>query len=294
MKSPGSSCRSHAGIVATIVIGLCAAARAEDRYEIENRTDVVYGTVDGEDLLLDLALPKGLEGPAPALIFIHGGGWQGGKRQDFAPMTREFAASGYVAATITYRLAPSHPFPAQVEDCKCAVRWMRAHSGELKIDPERLGVLGGSAGGHLATMLGVMDTADGLEGEGGWPDQSSKVQAVVNFVGPVNLIGDFPEISDNILKVFLNGTPEEREDLYRQASPITYVNKGDAPMLVFAGTKDPLVPFDQAIQMVSALDKAEVPGRVEFLVGAGHGWGGKEMERTMKAAREFFDEHLKK
>lgn len=287
-------------ILACIAMLACKGwcARAND-LAVQFETDVQYGTGGGEPLLLNLARPqlddaaRQAAGPLPAAVCIHGGGWQGGNRSHFDDLVRQLAARGYVAATISYRLAPKHVFPAQIEDCKCAVRWLRAKSSELGIDPQRIAAVGGSAGAHLAMMLAVMDPEDGLEGDGGWPDQSSKVQAAVSFVGPTNLVGNFPPVSTAILQTFLGGTMDEKLELYQQASPITYVNQGDAPLLLFAGTKDPLVPYDQAFQMTTALHNAGVAGRVELLIGAGHGWGGKEMERTLRATFEFLDEHLK-
>lgn len=143
-------------------------------------------------------------------------------------------------------------------------------------------------------MLGVMDKDDGLEGEGGWADQSSKVQTVVSYVGPVNLVGEFSQVSQGILKTFLGGPMDERLELYRRASPITYVNSGDAPMLLYAGTKDELVPYDQAFQMTKAMTDAGIVGRVEFLIGENHGFNGKEMTRTLRDMMAFLDEQLGK
>ena len=297
MRSPTNR-RSRASLVVLVAAGLIAwrasPSAAEEKYEVDFRTDVVYGKAGDEELKLNLAVPKGLKGPTPGLIYIHGGGWSGGDKKSFDQFAKNAAQAGYVAATIDYRLAPKHQFPAQVEDCQCAVRWMRAHAGELQVDPQRIGAVGGSAGAHLALMLGVMDKDDGLEGEGGWPEQSSKVQAVVSYVGPVNLVGDFPEVSQGILKNFLGGPMDERLELYRRASPITYVNAGDSPMLLYAGTKDQLVPYDQAFQMAKAMTDAEIAGRVEFLIGEGHGFSKPEMERTVVDMLVFLDEQLRK
>jgi acetyl esterase/lipase len=286
--------RAAAGSLLACSLALAASPLAADetKYDVDFHSDVVYGTAAGEELKLDLATPRGTEALMPGLVFIHGGGWQGGKKEDFAGTVKTAAAVGYVVASINYRLAPKHSFPAQVEDCKCAVRWMRAKADELKIDPKRIGALGASAGAHLAMMLGVMDPDDGLEGEGGWSEQSSKVDAVVSYVGPTNLIGDFPPISLQILKNFLGGPMDEKHEVYEQASPIKYVDKGDPPMLLFAGTKDELVPYDQAFQMTTALTGAGVPGRVELLIGAGHGFSPKDYQRTMAEAMQFFAEHL--
>lgn len=270
--------------------GLATAAERE----VEFREHVEYGKVDDQPLVLNLALPKDLDAPAPAIVCIHGGGWAAGDKKMFDGLIRDLAEEGYVAVTVGYRFAPKHPFPAQVEDCKCAVRWLRAHADELKIDPQRIGAVGASAGGHLAMMLGVMDSSDGLEGAGGSPEQSSKVQAVVAYFGPTNFVGEYPPASRGIVKNFIGGTLEERKDDYVKASPITYVDKADAPLLIFQGTKDILVPYDQAYQMANALTKVGVPGRIELLLGQPHGWDGRELERTMRATREFFDEQLKK
>jgi acetyl esterase/lipase len=268
----------------------CGTAVAQ-KVTIEN--DLVYGNVAGEELKLDSVKPTGKYATAPALVLIHGGGWQAGDKGEFVPFAVEAAMHGYVCITINYRHAPKHHFPAQVEDAKCAVRWLRSEADELNIDPQRIGAVGGSAGAHLAMMLGVLDEADGLEGDGGHADQSSKVQVVVSLAGPTNLLGEYPPLSREIVKKFIGGTKEERTDTYRQASPITYVNAGDAPMLLYQGTNDVLVPWDQATQMAAALTKAGVSGRVELLLGVNHGWGGKDLERTVSDALNFLDLHLK-
>jgi len=284
-----------ARIVAIVVLASLPSAlsRGAEPLAVEVKTDVEYGQAGEEKLLLDLSTPPKGDQPRPGLIFIHGGGWAGGSKNDFAGLAKDFAAEGYVVANVNYRLAPKHVFPAQVEDCKCAVRWMRAHAEELGLDPERIGAIGGSAGGHLALMLGVMDSGDGLEGDGGWADQSSKVQAVVNYVGPSDLLGTLPVISQNILTNFLGGKREEKHDAAEKASPVTYVNEGDAPSLTFMGTKDPLVPHDQGVILANKLTEAKVPGRVEFILGAGHGFAPEEMHRTLQASKEFLKEQLK-
>ncbi len=256
--------------------------------EIDFTKDIVYGHAGDQDLKLNLATPQGLTHPTPAVVWIHGGAWRGGRKEDFDNAIRVSAEHGYVSVSISYRLVPKHLFPAQVEDCKCAVRWLRENAQQLNVDPDRIGVVGASAGAHLAMMLGAMDTGDGLEGEGGSPDASSRVQAVVSFCGPTNLAGEFPDASKNLVADFLG-----EADKAKAASPITYVNKDDPPMLLIQGTKDPLVPHDQAVQMVEALTAAGVPGRVELLIGEGHGWPSQH-KRVMAATFAFLDEYLKK
>ncbi len=278
------------------VVLICSAsgtARGGDDAEVEIKTDIVYGTGGEEDLKLDLATPQGLDHPVPAIVAIHGGGWMQGNRTDMNEVMKRAAKHGFVAATVSYRLAPKHRFPAQIEDVKCAVRYLRAHADELHIDPDHIGAIGISAGAHLAMMLGTLDSGDGMEGEGGNPDESSKVQAVVSFVGPVNLVRtSYSETQEQILEAFFGGKPLNKIADCRRASPIVYVNEGDAPMLLFFGTKDPLIDADQAYQIAEALTEAKVPGRVEMLLGAGHGWNGPELERTLNSSWKFFDDQL--
>jgi acetyl esterase/lipase len=270
-------------------------SHAADAVEIETHDGLQYGTGGGEKLLLDLAHPKNLEKPMPCIVFIHGGGWAGGSRKfHFADM-RKAAEDGWVAATIGYRLVHDgkHQWPSQIEDCKCAIRWLRANAERFSIDPNRIGAVGYSAGAHLSMLLGTMDKDDGLEGEGGSADQSSKVQAVVAYFGPTNLATEYPETSRRIVANFIGGTQDERRADYERASPIKYVNKGDAPTLIFHGTKDELVPYEQAFEMATALTNAEVPGRVEILLGHRHGWGGETAQHTTRMTMEFFHQTFK-
>ncbi len=233
------------------------------------------------ELKLDLARPAEGDGPFPAIVVIHGGAWRAGNKADVRPILPQFAQRGYVAISPQYRFCPKDAFPAQVHDVKAAVRWLKLNAKKYQVDPERIGAIGFSAGGHLALMLGVTGPADGLEGDvsAGAPD--SRVKAVVNYFGPTDLAAkDIPDISKPLVKDFLGGSPQDKPEAAAKASPLTFVSKDDAPVLTFQGTKDPLVPFTQAIKLAEAMSSAGVPGRVELLVGAQHGWGGPEMERT--------------
>lgn len=258
---------------------------------VEVLENVQYGTAAGEPLTLHLYKPA-TGGPYPVILYIHGGGWAAGNKNDLAAEAKAHAAAGFVTATIGYRLVPKHLYPACIEDVKCAVRWMRAHATEHRAQADKIGAIGFSAGAHLAMLLGTMGTGDGLEGTGGWPDQSSQVQAVVAYFGPTNFESELPDLSRPIAERFFSGTKTEKPNEYKLASPIHYVSNGDAPTLIFHGTDDALVPYDQAIQMVHAMHKAKVAGRIELMINAGHGWGGTELQRTRTAGREFFVEHL--
>jgi len=270
-----------------------AAPQADRGLEIELRENVQYGTGGGEPLTLHLAKLKNAAGRLPVIAYIHGGGWRAGNKDGHKLDAIEAAKRGYLSVSIGYRFAPAHLFPSQIEDVKCAIRWLRANADELGIDPERIGAIGYSAGAHLSMMLGTMDSSDGFEGSGGSPDQSSKVQAVVAYFGPTNFEATYPAITVPIVEGFLGGSREQKPDAYKQASPVTYVNAGDAPTLIYQGTKDILVPYEQAFDMATALTKAGVPGRVELLLGLGHGWKAEEMARTQAGALAFFDQYLK-
>jgi acetyl esterase/lipase len=261
---------------------------------IRYQPDIDYGAGGKEKLKLDLARPEKLERAAPCIVVIHGGGWTGGNRTQHTDLIFKLAQQGYVAATVQYRLSPKHVFPAQVEDVKCAVRYLRAHADEYKLNPQLIGAVGFSAGAHLSMMLGTMEKEDGLEGEGGHADQSSRVQCVVAFFGPTDLTRtDFPATSAGLVAKFMGSTPEEDKGERKRASPLTYLDQGDAPLLIFQGTKDRLVPHSQAVVMMEAMTKAGVPGRVELLVGADHGWGGDDLIRSWEESLRFFKNHLK-
>jgi acetyl esterase/lipase len=275
-----------------------ASAQPKPPADIAWEPGVTYGKAGDVELKLNLARPAKHDDksdPIPAIVVIHGGGWAAGHRDQFNDFAWKLAQRGYLAVTISYRFAPKHLFPAQVEDAKCAVRFLRANAKKYHINPDRIGAVGGSAGAHLAMMLATMDKADGMEGDGGNAEQASKVQAAVSFVGPTDLtVDDLPKASQDIIKNWLGGDLKEKAAEAKKASPITYLNKGDAPMLLFQGTVDPLIPNTQAYRMAEAMTKAGVKGRVELILGGGHGWIGKELERTMEETYRFFDEHLKK
>jgi acetyl esterase/lipase len=261
---------------------------------IAERKDVEYGRVGDRPLLLDLYSPKGLDKPAPGLIFIHGGGWRGGKRGDYRPYTIPFAEKGYVVATISYRLVPEAVFPAAVEDAKCAVRWMRAGAAELKVDPDRIAVIGGSAGGYLSLMVGYTAGDKRLEGSGGHQGVSSAVQAVVDLYGPTNFDTPIGRASDTV-RDFLGKRFEDDPDLYRFASPINHVDAKDPPTFVLQGTIDSTVPVEQSDMLVEKLKSLGVPHWYDRLDGWPHTMDlAKPVnQRTQLLVTKFLEAHLK-
>jgi acetyl esterase/lipase len=265
-----------------------------DRSKVTVINDVICGKMGDEDLKLDLALPVKKDGPAPCIVVIHGGAWRGGNKGSHAPQIKRFAELGYVSASLQYRFCPKHVFPAQVEDVKCAVRFLRANADKLGIDPKRFGAIGFSAGAHLAMMLAVVDEDSDMEGTGGHAEQPSKVQAAVSFVGPTALdADDLPDVSKPLVRDFIGGTPQEKPELFKKASPITHLSPDDGPILMIQGTKDELVPPTQAYRMADAMGNVGVKGRVEILPGLGHGLNPQEAIRGLLVAEQFFKEVLK-
>lgn len=281
--------------------GLFSAPSCRAEEGIIKEDPITYCEIAGEKLQLDMVRPTG-EGPFPAVVMIHGGGWEGGSRAGYLGALPAMAKRGYVALTISYRLTKpdasgkaKYPFPAAVNDCKCAIRWLRANAAKYKVDPDRIGVTGGSAGGHLSLMLGVTEASDGLEGEGGYADQSSKVQAVVNVFGPT----DMPHIWKSkggaapIVERFLGGKLDAIPDVYKKSSPISYVKKDLPPILTIHGTADTLVPPDQAERFDKAMREAGAQHTLLLLNGQGHGFQGEGATKSIEATVEFFDKHLR-
>jgi acetyl esterase/lipase len=273
-----------------------ALTRADDaKPAIRFHRNLVYGKGGDTDLKLDLATLKDGDGPFPAIVCIHGGGWRAGKRQDLARLTELLAGKGYVAVTVSYRLTAKAKFPAQIEDCKAAVRWLRANAKKYKVNADRIGAVGFSAGGHLVCMLGTTNKKDGLEGKGGNADQSSRVQAVVSFFGPTNFnTKDWSEdIEKTFLIPFVGTTYEDKPEVYKKISPINYVTKEAPPFLFFHGTKDSLVGLRHSKELAAKLEKAGVSAKVVEMKGDGHGWGGKKLTQTLDQTVAFFDKVLK-
>lgn len=284
-----------AGLLA-VGLPLLGQVQPEKKPAVVMEKDLVYGKGGDQDLQLDLARPKEGDGPFPCIVCVHGGGWRAGNRQQLGKLIETFAQQGYVAVTISYRLAPAHKFPAQIEDCKAAVRWLRANAKKLKINPDRMGAIGFSAGGHLVSLLGAADDKAGLEGKGGHPEQSSRVQAVVNFFGPTDFITKTwnQNVEEVYLIPFLGDNFEKGREKYRQASPLHYVSKDDPPFLFLHGDKDELVQIHHSQVMNKKLQEVGVKSRLVVMEGEGHGWAGAKLQQSLDETLKFFAEHLKK
>lgn len=258
--------------------------------------NIEYTNPDHQHLQLDMARPKTGEGPFPAIVCIHGGGFRAGNRQGYDGLCIKLAEQGYVAVTVTYRLAPKYQFPAAVYDVKAAVRWLRANAAKYKIDPHRIATTGGSAGGHLAQFLAVTADVKEFEGDGGNPDQSSRVACVVNYFGPSDFTKSYGKSVDaaEVLPLFLGGNLEQARHKHIISSPLYWVTPNAAPTLCIHGTQDKYVAHEQAVWLVDKLKAADVEAELLTLQGAGHGFKGKDAETADKAMFDFFAKHLKK
>lgn len=276
-----------------------AALQALDGVKIER--DVTYATV-GKDhdraLKLDLYLPeKAAAGNRPLVVWIHGGGWRKGSKA--GTQAARLATFGYVVASIEYRLTDEAIFPAQIEDCKAAIRWLRANAEKYHIDPQRVGVWGSSAGGHLVALLGTAGDESKWD-VGAHTDQSSRVQAVCDYFGPADL-ADMPAAqaarADGPVALLLGGPVAEKTDAAKAASPVTYISKDDPPFLICHGTEDALVPISQSENFLTALKAAGIDATLLKVKGAGHGFSGEAPDPPIREiqdrVRAFFDAKLK-
>jgi acetyl esterase/lipase len=275
--------------------------------EVSILRDVVYGHAGGVDLKFDVAKPVDGSGPYPAIVFFHGGGWQQGHKSHMHRWLRRFASEGYVAVTVGYRFAPEFKWPCQVQDAKAAVRFLRANAKGFSIDPDRIGAMGESAGGYLALMLGVTSLNDGLEGDGGSAEHSSRVQAVVSFFSAADFTSPrkklSPTVENEIQKYYgkslpqvladFTGASDNSDPLLKKISVFPYIDAGDPPVLLFQGDEDPFISVEQAGKLSAAFAKANVEHELVIVEGGGHGWTGALQDQTSLQMSEFFRRTLK-
>lgn len=257
--------------------------------------EVEYSNV-GARMAMDIVRPKAVASePRPAVVLVHGGGFRRGTRQSYLPVAARLAERGYVAATVSYRLAPRHQFPAAVEDVKAAVRFLRANAQRYGIHPDRIGAMGGSAGGHLVLFLGLTPDNPALEGTGPNLDQSSRVSCVVNYYGPTDFTQSYDKSVDaaDVLPLFLGGDLKHARAAHQRSSPLNWVTPQAAPVLSIHGTDDTYVAYEHSVWITERLLAAGVTAELETISGAGHGFKGADSERAEQRAFAFFDKHLK-
>ncbi|MEO6785602.1 MAG: alpha/beta hydrolase [Chthoniobacteraceae bacterium] len=265
---------------------------------VELKADLPYAGNTNERQMVDLYLPKhrASDKPLPVVVYIHGGGWIFGSRKGGGPALA-FAASGnYAGVSVGYRMSSEVKWPAQIYDCKAAIRWIRGHAKEYNLDPDHIGVTGTSAGGHLVSLLGLTDGVKELEGNlGEFTNLSSRVTCVANFCGPQDMAsplmqGEAALKDDPAVVGLLGGSLKEKAAEAKACSPLTYVHPGAPPFLTAHGTKDMRVNFNNATRLHEALTKAGDSSILLAMTDQGHGFGSPELDRRL---RQFFDMHLR-
>ncbi len=244
---------------------------------------------------LDIYFPaKSPDKPLPLIVWVHGGAWKAGSKDNCPAM--KFVRMDFVVASINYRLSQHAIFPAPIEDCKSAIRFLRANAKQYSIDPARIGVWGASAGGHLVAMLGTTGDDKSFD-KGRYLDQSSAVQAVCDFFGPTDFtrMSAFPstmdhDAADSPEAQLVGGPVQEKKEACKKANPIAYVTRKDPPFLIVHGDKDPLVPLNQSQLLYDALTAAKVPATFHIVKGGGHGFNDPEVDKMVE---EFFRKHLR-
>lgn len=252
--------------------------------------NIEYAKVGDKSLTLDLYLPKNAAKPMPVVMWVHGGGWHAGSKESVGVLS--LVPLGFAVASINYRFSQEAVFPAQIYDCKAAVRWLRAHAPEYGFNPDKIGAAGDSAGGHLVALLGTTARNKDLEGDEGNPGISSQVQAVGDYYGPTNFVvgpdNPFPTNKNTLDLVtgLLGGSDPAKA---REASPLFYVTAQACPFYIVHGDRDPTVPLQQSIDLNAALQKAGVPSTLYIVKGGGHGFNDPT---SAHALVDFFRKYL--
>ena len=263
---------------------------------LDSKLDVTYARYGDRTLEMDIYRPQGAWGELPAVVCIHGGGWAKGSRINHAKVAQAIAARGYVTATISYRLSGEAPFPAQIHDCKAAVRFLRANAKEYGIDSENIGAIGHSAGGHLTALLATSNGATDLEGNGGNADFSSVIQAAVPMGAQTDLMSDRTrEVSKTkeIWQQFLSGSQEEQLATYRLASPLHHLDQQDPPCWFITGETDD--PSTHANEFRRRMQELEIESNLTVIEDAPHPFLVKQawFDEMVNVADEFFQRTLK-
>jgi acetyl esterase/lipase len=228
----------------------------EDIEEIKN---IEYKNINGKSLQLDIYRPKNIAKAAPLLVFIHGGGWKGGQRSDYLVYLVAFAKREYITATVSYRLLKDGPYPACAEDITDAVSWFYNNGEKYGYDPDRIALIGGSAGAHLALLAAygwgnTVKNSDSIN----IPEKKHRIKAVVDIYGPVDLTTEYAR-NHSLVASFIDRTFEDAPELFLEASPVHFLDKSDPPTMILHGTSDELVPISQSDLLKAKLDSLGVP-----------------------------------
>ena len=283
-------------LIAAALLAISLNASAADPVVPDNvlfERNIEFANPDGQHLQLNIARPKNATGLMPAVVCIHGGGFRAGSREGYNKLCLTLAENGFVAATVSYRLAPKYQFPAAVHDTKAAVRWLRMNAKKFSIDPDRIGVTGGSAGGHLAQFLGVTAGLKEFEGDQN-AGASSQVACVVNVYGPSDFTKSYGKSVDAhlVLPLWLGGDLQTARANHIRSSPLNWVTPAAATTLLIHGTEDKYVAHEQAVWMRDRLVASGVSAELLTLAGAGHGFKGADAEKADRALLDFFTQQL--
>lgn len=267
--------------------------------------NVVYLRAGGHDLMLDVYQARGASGPAPTLMYIHGGGWTNGSKESSALTFLPYLEMGWNVVNVEYRMADVAHAPAAVEDCRCALRWIYRNADQYNFDVDRIVVSGNSAGGHLSLTTGMVTPEAGLDRQcpgdrnrtwstGTTSMAELKVAAIINWYGIADVVGLMegpPGTSGNFTEAWLGGR-SDRAEVARRVSPLTYVRAGLPPVLSIHGDADSIVPYGHSVRLHAALDRAGVPNELITIGGGGHGgFSRDENVRIYTAIRNFLTAH---
>ena len=292
-------------IIVFACVTLYWVATQDQLGEITNTSvvrDIEYARTPEKRLTLDVYRPSIEHTPLPVVVWVHSGVWHSGKKNRANSPALPLVHHGFIVVIIGHRSASQANFPAQIYDCKAAIRWLRANAEQYHIDPDRIGVWGASSGGHLSALLGTSGDDHELEGNLGHQNYSSKVQAVVDFFGPTDFLqmdaagSTITHNAPDSPESRLIGEPiQENKEKVARANPITYVTQDDPPFLIVHGDRDRLVPYQQSQLLQTALIKVGIESTLYIQKGAGHGFGGKfGSQKLFDIVQNFFDSHLKR
>jgi len=279
-------------VLSLLVIGAVSLTSTACAQTVQK--DIEYARVVDRVLALDFYPPKEVDGRAPVVVWVHGGAWRSGSKNDVN--VKRWTEQGFAIASVDYRLSPEAQFPAQIHDIKAAIRFLQVNADKYGIDANKIIVAGSSAGGHLAALVGVSNGVKQLEGEVGISSaKPARVSATVSFFGASNLesiLGQSTEHGLSVrvpaLKLLLGDTPDKKPDLARLASPVAHVDATDPPLWLIHGDADPQMPIEQSKELVAKYEQLKLPVKFETIAGGKH--GGKEFfegERLDRLAGEL-------
>ena len=281
-----------------------AASFAAELFRYKVETNIVYHTANNYQNKLDVYTPVEAAGPTPVVIVIHGGGWVEGTKEERVLEMLPYLQMGFAAVNVEYRLGSVSLAPAAVQDCRCALHWVFTNAKKYNFDPTRVVLQGGSAGGHLALITGMVTPAAGFDRECQTHDEiyssvesptsrDPHVAAIVNWFGITDALDELHGSNAKGYAVAWLGDQPNVEEIAKRVSPINYVTSNVPPIITIHGDKDSLVPYEQAVRLHKALDAAKVPNELHTVVGANHGgYTFDQNQKAWAAIRQFLREHL--